>query len=237
MHNNAPKTIILASNSPRRRELLQGVGLACQANPSHIDESRKGAESPVALAARLAAFKAQAVAAQYTDVTIIAADTVVALDDDILGKPSTAGEAKLMLMRLRDRWHHVHSGLAVLRTDTGRSIIQVASTAVLMRAYTAREIEWYVSTGDPMDKAGAYAIQYAGFDPVGHIDGCYANVMGLPLCHLYRVLTAWGVHVATTPLDSCPYAIRDRGCRWYGDIVAQPQDEWERPFDAPRPAP
>jgi MAF protein len=119
---------------------------------------------------------------------VVAADTTVVHENEILGKPDNPGEAVEILQRLRGRRHQVFTGLAVLRRDDGNLLTDICVTDVFMRDYRAAEIEAYVATGDPLDKAGAYAIQHVGFDPVERIQGCYANVVGLPLCALTRLL-------------------------------------------------
>ncbi|MCK4316249.1 MAG: septum formation protein Maf, partial [Anaerolineae bacterium] len=124
---------------------------------------------------------------------VIACDTVVALEGEILGKPHDAAEAVSMLRRLRGRSHTVCSAVTLLEPATGRALTDVAETQVTMRAYSGAEIAAYIASGDPLDKAGAYAIQHPGFHPVAALQGCYANVVGLPLCHLTRCLHAWGV--------------------------------------------
>jgi septum formation protein len=214
-----PIPMILASSSPRRQQLLLLMGLSFRVQASEVDETARPGEPPSVLAQRLSAAKAQVVAnAQNGESLVIAADTMVILDGDILGKPANTAVALEMLVRLRGRRHHVYSGLALLDTGHGRACQQLAITPVIMRDYSDEEIRRYVASGDPLDKAGAYAIQYAGFDPVASFAGCYANVMGLPLCHLYRALLAWHVPVPVDPLKCCPYAVR-HGCCWATEIL------------------
>lgn len=177
------KVLILASNSPRRSELLALTELLFTVQPTDINEKRKPGEPPADYVCRLAHQKAKACAEEQQGF-IIAADTIVADGDFLLGKPKSKHEATQMLHRLRGRTHQVYTGLAVLDTDTGRSFAVVCCTDVPMRNYSDAEIEAYVSSGDPMDKAGAYAIQHSGFRPVEGLRGCYASVMGFPLCHL-----------------------------------------------------
>ena len=143
---------------------------------------------------RLAEGKARAVfAAQVpVDSLIIAADTTVADGTDILGKPVDEQQAVEMLTRLRGHQHQVYTAVALLRAADGALLLDACVTDVPMRDYTPQEIAAYVATGDPLDKAGAYAIQHAGFHPVEHLEGCYANVVGLPLCHLRRSAAAAG---------------------------------------------
>ncbi len=213
------QSIILASGSPRRRELLSAMQMTFEVVTSDIDESVQARETPLALAYRLSLTKAEAVASAYIDAIIIAADTLVVLDNDVLGKPADWAEATEMLIRLRNRQHLVYTGLTVIDQLGDRRCTQVAITPVLMRDYSDEEIRRYVASGDPMDKAGAYAIQYADFNPVARFEGCYANVMGLPMCHLYRLLCSWHIDVPRHSLESCPLAIKE-GCPWATEILS-----------------
>ncbi len=201
------------------------MGLSFDVAVPDIDENAFGGEPVDRLARRLSLTKAQAVAATHVKSVIIAADTIVVIDGHVLGKPSSEADAIDMLGRLRNRRHLVYSGLALVDTAKGKSCQQVAITPVYMRNYADKEILSYVGGGRAMDKAGAYAIQDSGFAPVARIENCYANVMGLPLCHLYRVLVASGVHVPTHPLDCCPLAV-EKGCSWAERILQSPEEEW-----------
>jgi septum formation protein len=189
---NAP--LILASTSPRRRELITLVGLEFKFISADIDEAPRAGEPPAELVWRLSRAKAALGVHQFPDAMIVAADTLVSLDGAILGKPKDSADATRMLQRLRDRAHIVYSGVTI--AQGARQITQVATTTVWMRDYSDAEIAAYVATDDPLDKAAAYAIQHDAFRPVARIDGCHANVMGLPLCHLFRALKAFGVAVA-----------------------------------------
>jgi septum formation protein len=214
----------LASGSPRRQELLAAMGVPYRVLVPNVDEAALPGEGPAALAVRLSAAKAQAVAdtLRVTGLrrsVVIAADTLVALDGEILGKPADGAEAQAMLGRLRGRVHRVYSGLALLDLAGGRSGYHLAVTPVSMRAYGDDEIVAYVASGDPLDKAGAYAIQYREFAPVDHVEDCYANVMGLPMCHLYRQLRAWGLAVAH-PQGICPYVRAAGSCPWAQRITS-----------------
>lgn len=181
--------LILASNSPRRRQLLALLGWDFQVVPAEVDESTREGESPSVYVRRLAECKARAVGLQApTDAIIIAADTTVVDDDEILGKPVDAADAERMLSQLRAHSHQVFSALAVMRVADKELRVDYCVTDVPMRHYADAEIQTYIASGDPMDKAGAYAIQHAGFHPVDQLTGCYANVVGLPLCHLTRAL-------------------------------------------------
>jgi len=161
----------------------------------------------------------------FKQAIIIACDTVVALDGEVLGKPHDVLEANTMLHRLRGRSHTVHSAVTLLETATGRTLTDVAVTQVTMRAYTDPEIAAYVASGDPLDKAGAYAIQHSGFHPVAGLQGCYANVVGLPLCHLTHCLRAWGIE----PLQDVPAICQghtSHHCVVYATILAG-QPNWQ----------
>jgi septum formation protein len=191
--------LYLASNSPRRRQLLALTGWNFQVAPADVDETPLPDELPRSYVLRLAEKKARAAALLLAPAglpvgLVLASDTTVVEDGTrILGKPSDPEEAVQMLRRLRGRVHEVYTALAVLRQADGSLFKDVCVTRVPMRAYSDAEIEAYVATGDPLDKAGAYAIQHAGFHPVEDLRGCFAGVMGLPLCHLVRLLRRMGV--------------------------------------------
>ncbi len=214
-----PEQIILASNSPRRKQLLSLLGWSFDVIPADIDESQRPGEPPCTYVRRLACEKAQAVAGQDGfDGVVVAADTIVVdnVNDELLGKPADADEAKRMLRRLRGRVHHVYTGLALV--DGVRSLDDLCRTEVPMRHYTDAEIERYVASGDPMDKAGAYAIQHAGFRPVSNLSGCFASVMGFPLCHLKRALQQLGYQAADDLPKRCQ-AFLDYDCPVYQAIL------------------
>lgn len=188
MNEPAPE-IILASNSPRRRELLRLAGWDYRAISADVDESPLPGEPADRYVLRLAKAKARAAAEVSSGgVVIVAADTTVADGDVILGKPEDAGEARAMLSALRGRTHQVYTAVAVYAPDEDQLVTELAVTDVPMRDYTDDEIEAYIATGDPFDKAGSYAIQHPEFRPVTSLSGCYANVVGLPLCHLARAM-------------------------------------------------
>jgi MAF protein len=180
-------TVILASNSPRRKQLLALTGLNFAVSVPDVDESRHENESPAEYVLRLAEKKARAITAD-ADQIILASDTTVVDGSDILGKPTDSAEAVTMLTRLRGRTHQVYTGAALLRVSDGLLLTELGVTDVPMRSYSDEEIHAYVRTGDPLDKAGAYAIQHPKFSPVENMTGCYASVMGLPLCHVTRML-------------------------------------------------
>ena len=198
--------IILASNSPRRRELLALTGWQYEIIPADVDETPHPGEPADEYVYRLAQEKAAAVAAGMTagqDADfVIAADTTVADRGRILGKPQDEAEAQEMLHSLRGRTHQVYTAVSILNPKTGQCLTELATTDVPMRDYSQDEIDAYIATGDPFDKAGGYAIQHRGFSPVSHLSGCYANVVGLPLCHLMRAAQKMGL----TPLADIPAA-------------------------------
>ncbi|HET6594003.1 MAG TPA: Maf family protein [Anaerolineales bacterium] len=179
--------LILASNSPRRRQLLSLTGWRFTVSAADVDESLYVNEIPADYVLRLAETKARAIHTD-SDRIILAADTTVVDRSDILGKPKDKTEAALMLRRLRGHTHQVFTGIALLRASDGLLLKDYCVTDVPMREYSDEEIEAYVQTGDPLDKAGAYAIQHPEFKPVDQIAGCFASVMGLPVCHVIRLM-------------------------------------------------
>lgn len=186
--------LVLASNSPRRKELLALGGQELRIVPADVDESPLPDEAPQDYVTRLALEKARAAGERVgTDALILAADTTVVFEGNILGKPNDASEARWMLTTLRGKVHLVYSAIALLRIPENESLLDLAQTQVPMRNYSDEEIDLYIASGDPLDKAGAYAIQHAGFHPVASMQGCLANVIGLPLCHLQRSLQKWGL--------------------------------------------
>ena len=188
---HAPVEVILASQSPRRRELLTLVGIAHVVSPADIDESVMPDELPVPHCERLARAKAQVLAERHPDAVVIAADTIVVLDGDILGKPSDPADARAMIARLSGRTHTVFTAMAVARG--GRTESAVEEVAVTFRVLSAEEIAKYVETGEPMDKAGAYGIQGYGATIVERIEGDYFSVMGLGLRRLVSLLERVGL--------------------------------------------
>lgn len=179
--------LTLASSSPRRRELLHLCGWMFNVAPVNIDETPCDGEDPGEYAIRMASEKARAADdVARTGTVILASDTTVADEGAILGKPADAVEAVKMLERLRGRVHQVHSAIAIIQH--GKLTVDLATTNVPMRYYSDDELHRYIASGDPFDKAGGYAIQHRGFRPVENMRGCFANVMGLPLCHLVRTL-------------------------------------------------
>jgi len=233
--------LILASRSPRRRELLDALGLEFQVQVADVDESGRPGESPGDMVVRLSRDKARALAASLgasgavsngpeagpsirikaaMNVAILAADTVVALDGSILGKPTTPAEAVAMLCALRAREHQVYTAVTLSCRD--RLDTRLSVSDVMMRDYDDKEIEAYVASGDPMDKAGAYAIQHEWFAPVDRWRGCYTGIMGLPLHAVAELLTEAGL---SDPMNvaarcervytQCTFLSGQRCCRSY----------------------
>ncbi|MBM3907594.1 MAG: septum formation inhibitor Maf [Gemmatimonadetes bacterium] len=187
----APFRVILASASPRRRELLTLVGIPHEVRPADIDESVLPGEQPAPHAERLARAKAHTLAERHGDAVVIAADTIVVLDGEILGKPRDGAHAAAMLRRLAGREHTVFTAIAVARGAHTESAVE--GVRVWFRALGDEEIEAYIATGEPMDKAGAYGIQGYGATIVERVDGDYFSVMGLGLRRLVELLARVGV--------------------------------------------
>ncbi len=185
--------LVLASGSPRRRELLALLGLPFEVVPADVDESVRPDETPVELVRRLALAKSDAIALSDDSAVVLAADTIVDVAGEILGKPTDADDARRMLRSLSARTHLVHTAVAVRRA--GRTVQDVVTTAVSMTTMSEAVIEWYLATGEPMDKAGAYAIQGTGGAFVAAIDGSASNVVGLPLATVVELLGRQGVAV------------------------------------------
>jgi septum formation protein len=188
--------LILASASPRRAEILRNSGIQFEIRKTDVDESRLAGELPGDYVRRLALAKALSAAAEYRDpidkTLILGADTVVVVDADILGKPASQDDARSMLRRISGRVHEVHTGLALVRTPGTMQRVVEEITRVHFASLAAQEIEDYIATGEPFDKAGAYGIQGIGGRYVTRIEGCYFNVMGLPLARLWSLLREIG---------------------------------------------
>ena len=196
--------LVLASGSPRRRQLLSLAGWKFSISAADVDESQQENESPADYVLRLAETKARAVSRQADkDKIILAADTTVVDGAAVLGKPGDSVEAAQMLTRLRGHTHQVYTGVALLRVDDGLLLKDLCITDVPMRNYSDEEIQTYVQTGDPLDKAGAYAIQHPQFRPVLEIRGCYASVMGLSMCHVIRLMRKLDIQPNTDFFLSC----------------------------------
>ena len=183
---------VLASTSPRRSELLKQVGLDFRVVPSGIEEDLVKGESPKAHVLRLAEKKALKVGSEYPDHWVIAADTIVYVGHSILGKPKDQEEAIKMLRRLSGKEHRVLTGFSVYHMGKGKGDRAAVKTAVKVKRLTPDEMEWYVQTGEPFDKAGGYAIQGIGSFMIESVRGSYTNVVGLPLCELIEMLNRLG---------------------------------------------
>ena len=207
--SSAPGTrprVILASQSPRRRELLTLIGIAHEVRPADVDESVHPDEAPVPHCERLARQKAHVLAVQHPDAVVIGSDTIVVIDGDILGKPGDRAEAIAMVTRLSGRTHTVFTAVAV--AHGGETLSGVESVSVTFRALDAAQIAAYVDTGEPMDKAGAYGIQGFGATNVERIDGDYFAVMGLPLGRMVALLRDLGFSYAFGPLTVAESGLR-----------------------------
>lgn len=184
--------IILASQSPRRRQLLENAGLRIEVVPSGFDESQVPLCAPREYVGKLAAAKAADVAGRHPDAWVIAADTIVLTEDQILNKPASPEDARQMLARLSGNRHEVLTGFHIRCTRRQFSHAAVVTTEVVFKTLSTEEIDWYVNSGEPFDKAGAYAIQGMGTFLVRGIRGSYTNVVGLPVCEVIEQLIAAG---------------------------------------------
>jgi septum formation protein len=181
--------IVLASASPRRSELLRQVGIEHEVRPIEVDESPIAGEAPADYVRRLAEEKARALWSSLPAarrLPVLAADTTVALDGEVFGKPSSRSESIAMLSRLSGRTHEVHTAVAVLHEAGGAS--RLSSSLVSMREISPAEMDWYWRTGEPADKAGGYAVQGRAAIFIRHLAGSYSGVMGLPLCETWELL-------------------------------------------------
>ena len=211
-------SLLLASASPRRRQILQLLGFPFTVAGLQVDEdvAQERFRGPAdELAQWLAKHKAAAALKlpEADGRLVITADTTVLLNGQILGKPRDEAHARTLLLSLRGRWHHVVTGIAVSHKLDAKHRIQASSciTPVLMRAYSEAEIDTYIASGDPMDKAGAYGIQNPAFQPTARIDGCYLNVVGLPLCVLVELLADFDVYPTT---ERQKRASMESACPW-----------------------
>lgn len=185
--HTAPK-IILASKSPRRRYLLEQAGLDFVVKPSQFDETTVPVSEPTAYVSQLAESKANEISIEYPHHWIIGADTIVSIDQTILGKPTSDDEAFAMLRYLSGRTHQVYTGYSICCRSNNRHFTNVVTTDVEFKRLTLNEITWYINTREPFDKAGAYAIQGLGTFLVRRINGSYTNVVGLPVCEVIEFL-------------------------------------------------
>lgn len=193
---------VLASNSPRRRQLFGLGGWDFTVLAADVDETPFENESPREYVIRLAQAKALAIQPKAgSDALILGSDTTVVDGNEILGKPADESDARRMLQQLRGRTHQVYTAIVVLQNE--KMVTELSITDVPMREYSDAEIEAYIQTGDPMDKAGAYAIQHPDFQPVIFMAGCYTGVMGLPMCHLLRALRQLGITASADVPAAC----------------------------------
>ncbi len=194
MRNNSPeRRLILASKSPRRRYLLKQAGLEFDVIPSAVDESAMALDAPDLYVQQLANAKAEEIARRFPDRWIIGADTIVLIDNQILGKPDGKTAARDMLQRLSGQTHQVFTGFTICCRALKKNHTEATRTDVTFKSLSPKEIEWYIHTDEPFDKAGAYAIQGLGTFLVKSIRGSYTNVVGLPVCEVIEVLIREGV--------------------------------------------
>jgi len=189
------RKIILASISPRRKELLQQIGLKFQIDKSGYEENMKENLPPHSLAKKLSRGKAEAVAKRHKNAIIIAADTIVVFSQEVMGKPSSKKDAKAMLKKLSGKINLVITGFTIIDTKTGKTISKSIETKVHMKKLSPKLIETYVNSKEPLDKAGSYAIQGLGSILINKIEGDYLNIVGLPLAPLASALKKFGVKV------------------------------------------
>jgi septum formation protein len=180
--------LILASGSPRRSELLRLMGLDFEVMPSDIDETFHRGDSPREHVLCLSEEKALAVAVRHSDAWVLGADTIVIVGGEILGKPGSVAEAKEMLEKLSGREHEVFTGFSIARREEGILAREVVKSTVLFREIAGDEMDWYIGSDEPYDKAGAYAVQGMGAFFIREIRGSYTNVIGLPLCEVIDAL-------------------------------------------------
>ena len=190
MNNHLREKVVLASGSPRRKELLDAVGWPYEAIVAGIDESVMPNEAPAAYVQRLARSKAEAVAAQLPSGLVLGADTTVVIENEILGQPEDDDDARRMLQLLNGKWHEVLTGVAVVRVagdSHSEALVDYETTRVRFAEMTRREIDWYIATGEARGKAGAYGIQGAAGLFIQEIEGDYFNIVGLPIRLVYEL--------------------------------------------------
>jgi septum formation protein len=188
---------ILASSSPRRRQLLESIGLDFEVLPSDVPEVHQPGEAPEEYVARLSRDKAHAIAAAHPSQWVIAADTTVFLGDELLEKPADGADAARMLATIAGQTHLVYTGVTLENVERGWRDTRVAETEVRMLPLSPAEIDWYVASGEPLDKAGAYAAQGIGAVFIESIHGSYTNVVGLPLATLFQMIRRAGIDLLT----------------------------------------
>lgn len=192
--------LVLASGSPRRREILERLGFRFAVRPTEVDETPRDGETPQEYVLRLARAKARTAARPGE--LVLAADTIVVEGDELLGKPADEDEARRMLVRLSGREHQVHTGVALADLDRSLQLAVVESTGVRFAEVSEEEIDWYVATGEPLDKAGAYGVQGYGALFVEAVHGSYSSVVGLPIATTYRLLRRAGYRLPNLPAPS-----------------------------------
>lgn len=219
--------LILASQSPRRQQLIKLTGYPYHCIAAGVDEESVTHPDPAVNVVQTAQLKARTITGQVSrnelladHKLLVAADTTVALAGTMLGKPASPAEARQMLRELRGRTHEVHTGLVVVDLANKRQVGGVHTAIVAMRNYSDQEIEAYVASGDPLDKAGAYAIQHPGFRPVAHLEGCYLGVVGLSVCHLLQCLIELEVPLAAD-FTALHQAHQGYTCPLYESIVSR----------------
>jgi septum formation protein len=191
--SNIESTLILASTSPRRRDLLRIAGLTFHIVPSVIHEEDYPLTDPKSYARILAEAKATDVSDRYPDSWVIGADSIVSIDGDVLEKPASISDARQMIQMLSGNTHYVHTAYAITCKQESHLFTDIVSTAVSFKSLTEKEIEWYIHTSEPYDKAGGYAIQGLGSFMVKHIHGSYTSVVGLPVCEVIDYLLKQGI--------------------------------------------
>lgn len=187
---NTEQLLILASKSPRRKYLLEQAGLEFSIIPSEVDEDSIPLSEPFDYVKTLAEIKAEDIAKNHPDNWVLGADTIVLIDGEILGKPRSKDDALKMLQKLNGKTHQVYTGFSLINKNRDRKISNTITTDVLFKELSDHEIEWYINTPEPFDKAGSYAIQGLGTFLVKSIKGSYTNVVGLPVCEVIEALLA-----------------------------------------------
>lgn len=192
-NNDMAVNLILASQSPRRKDLLEQAGIAFEVIPGNFEEESVPLDEPASYARVLAVEKAKQIAGRYSGSWVIGADTIVCIDDAVLGKPCSRQDARSMLKRLSGRTHQVVTGYALINDARRKIFADAVRTDVRFKTLSVEEIEWYIRTSEPFDKAGGYAIQGLGTFLVKEIRGSYTNVVGLPVCEVIELLHREGV--------------------------------------------
>ena len=195
--------LILASKSPRRRYLLKQAGLSFSVIPSNIDEKALSRSDPESYVKTLAELKSKDISKRFPESWVIGADTIVMIDNMILGKPDTKARARNMLTQLSGKSHYVFTGFCICCESKSKIHADIVKTEVVFKDLSDEEIKWYINTDEPFDKAGAYAIQHPVFSPVTNLQDCYASVMGLPFCHLLRTLQKMELPSGMDPRHIC----------------------------------